>query len=297
MKIVCICEDDTIYNLIRAGLTPEHQVPLVIMPEFGGKRKKKRKLSVGQLPGKLFFHAFFKLVQRRPRKGKIDQLIHRDDVAVSTDHHSLEPTKEVRMPAQKINSKATAQLIADCEPDLMFVCGAPILKESIFSIPKHGSINFHFGYSPKYRGHHCLLWPFIHGDYENLAGTFLKIDKGIDTGKPLACVYPHIAGSDSIEAIEIEVAKMARDHIAPLMSSIPSIKEIDGPEPDKVFNINFTSYTPLVHVKYFFRVFANRLFRNKTVLRKRDFVSRTWPQDTFSQAQSKSFDRKSLTVE
>lgn len=273
MKIVCICEDQTVANFILTGLVPEHEVPLVIIPEFGdGKASSWRGQSFRQLVSKLISKAFFSFVRRRPNKEKIDQIILSQQSASAIDQPLTPATREVRIPTKKINAKSTAQLIADYEPDMMFVCGAPILKPSIFEIPKYGSINFHFGYSPKYRGHHSLIWPFIKADYKNLGGTFLKIDRGIDTGTPLVFVFPEISGADTVASLEAKIAFIAKDSIGDAIKVASTHGKIDSPKSDEVFQVKYTDYSPLTHLRYFSRLAANSIFQKRQVLREQQVI-------------------------
>lgn len=268
MKIVCICEDDTIGNFIRDGLRPDHELPLVIMPEFNASKPRKRHSGTpAKLLAKLISKVFFSFASRRPSKKILAQKVENSNKLIADNSKSVSPV-ESRIPVNKINSRSTAELIAKHEPDLMFVCGAPILEKRIFSIPKYGSVNFHFGYSPKYRGHHGLLWPYLKGDYQHIAGTFLKIDDGVDTGTPLAFVYPEVLGSDTIENIEAKVAKMARGCISPVMNSVAQgCGELQFETPEKQFQISYADYGPLVHVKYVLKQLENCLVARKSVLR------------------------------
>ncbi len=60
---------------------------------------------------------------------------------------------------------ATA-LMRSADPDLGVVYGTNILKESVFSIPRHGSINLHQGLVPFYRGGPVLFWELFNGERE-----------------------------------------------------------------------------------------------------------------------------------
>lgn len=276
MKIVCICEDDEIVNFIRAGLSPAHEVPLVIVPEFGtGKARKRRKLSIGELASKAFSKLFFTVFTRCASKKVLVRLIENYEAADANKAQPDSNPKVVRIPSRKIGSQSTAQLIAEYEPDVMFVCGAPILKQELFDLPKYGSVNFHFGYSPKYRGHHGLLWPFLQSDYENLGGTFLKIDAGVDTGTPLGFVFPEVSGSDTIETIEAKVSKMARDCISQVMSSVETDGELEFKNSPQKYSIKYLDYKPLVHLRYHLKLIKHRLFAGKAELRSQQVVLTT----------------------
>jgi methionyl-tRNA formyltransferase len=68
------------------------------------------------------------------------------------------------------------------KPDLIVVCSmSHLLKRTIFSIPKHGTINLHPSYLPAYRGPNPYLWMYYNMD---LTGgvTVHYINEGEDTG-------------------------------------------------------------------------------------------------------------------
>ena len=59
---------------------------------------------------------------------------------------------------REINRSEGVRLFEELRPDLLIVCGAPILKSQVFSIPTIGAVNLHFGVAPKYRGaEHAFL--------------------------------------------------------------------------------------------------------------------------------------------
>lgn len=67
-------------------------------------------------------------------------------------------------------------------PDLVIARCKTLLKESVFSIPRHGTFVMHPGICPEYRNAHGCFWARAAGDDENVGMTLLRIDKGVDTG-------------------------------------------------------------------------------------------------------------------
>jgi folate-dependent phosphoribosylglycinamide formyltransferase PurN len=66
-------------------------------------------------------------------------------------------------------------------PDLGLIYGGPILKSSLFEIPKLGTLGIHHGKVPAYRGNKTYFWAMYNG--EKTAGvTIQKINAGLDTG-------------------------------------------------------------------------------------------------------------------
>jgi methionyl-tRNA formyltransferase len=74
------------------------------------------------------------------------------------------------------------QWVRKLDPDIIVVYSmSQLLKENIFTIPKHGSINLHSAYLPEYRGPNPIFWMYYNVDL-NPGFTVHYIDKGEDTG-------------------------------------------------------------------------------------------------------------------
>jgi len=55
-------------------------------------------------------------------------------------------------------------VLRDLAPDLMMVDGTYVLAESVFSIPRLGTINLHCGYLPDYKGSPPAFWEIYEGE-------------------------------------------------------------------------------------------------------------------------------------
>lgn len=266
MKIACICEDGASVTCIASGLIDDHEIVLLIIPDFNtpnpnstAKSKKKSKRS---LFSRIVNRLFFSIIQRKVSPSKVEQIIaqrasgKRDLTGVCKN--------VVTIPTHQMNAQSTADLIASHEPDILFVCGAPILRENVFDIPKYGSVNFHFGYSPIYKGQHTLIWAFNRGDHKSLGGTFLKIDKGVDTGGPVMFVFPHVDHTDSLEMIEAKLALFARTHISEALQAARENKVIAVDHPpagSTEFMIRYNDYRVQHHLRYYLQLLRNKLLR------------------------------------
>jgi len=76
-------------------------------------------------------------------------------------------------------------LLRSSNSDLAVVFGTNILKESVFGIPKQGSINFHSGRVPFYRGGPPVFWELFNDENE-LGLTVHWIVKNVDAGDVIA---------------------------------------------------------------------------------------------------------------
>ena len=66
-------------------------------------------------------------------------------------------------------------------PDLGVVAGTYILKESVFGLPRMGSINIHTGKVPEYRGAAPGFWEMYNGETE-VGVTIHAVEAAVDSG-------------------------------------------------------------------------------------------------------------------
>lgn len=79
------------------------------------------------------------------------------------------------------HSEATLEKMRSANADLGVVYGTNIIKESVFSIPKLGSINLHQGLAPYYRGGPPVFWELFNGERE-VGLTVHFVASKVDTG-------------------------------------------------------------------------------------------------------------------
>ncbi len=80
------------------------------------------------------------------------------------------------------NSTDAENFIRRCNPEVVIARCKSILKESVFSIPSHGTFVMHPGICPEYRNAHGCFWALANDDLEKVGMTLLQIDRGVDTG-------------------------------------------------------------------------------------------------------------------
>ncbi len=82
----------------------------------------------------------------------------------------------------KVNSDETLTAVENAKPDVMFSAfNMRILKDQLLSIPKQGTVNYHNGPLPKYRGVNIYSWAILNGEKQH-GVTWHWVDEGIDTG-------------------------------------------------------------------------------------------------------------------
>jgi len=80
------------------------------------------------------------------------------------------------------NSAEAEAFIRRAAPDIVIARCKTLLKESVFSIPRRGTLVMHPGICPEYRNAHGCFWALASDDLGRVGMTLLRIDKGVDTG-------------------------------------------------------------------------------------------------------------------
>jgi folate-dependent phosphoribosylglycinamide formyltransferase PurN len=70
-------------------------------------------------------------------------------------------------------------------PDLGLIYGSPLLKPSLFLIPRLGTLGIHHGKLPEYRGRKTTFWQVYHGE-GSVGVTIQQVNTGADTGQIVA---------------------------------------------------------------------------------------------------------------
>ncbi len=92
--------------------------------------------------------------------------------------------KKLNVPFYKIENYHTAEsisLLREADADLGILYGTNIIKETVFSIPRLGSINIHQGLAPVYRGGPTVFWELFNAETE-VGVTVHFVAAKVDTG-------------------------------------------------------------------------------------------------------------------
>lgn len=98
------------------------------------------------------------------------------------------------------HSTESLELIKNAGADLGIVFGTNIIKESVFGIPRLGSINLHQGLAPYYRGGPPVFWELFN-DEKEVGLTVHFVATKVDTGdivlqKTVPLTYEESYGAD-----------------------------------------------------------------------------------------------------
>ena len=108
-----------------------------------------------------------------------------DLLAVLESRNELEQiAREKQIPFHLVanyHSLESIELMRGCEADLGIIYGTNIIKDSVFKIPRLGSINLHQGLAPYYRGGPPIFWELYNGETE-VGLTVHFVAAKVDTG-------------------------------------------------------------------------------------------------------------------
>ena len=104
---------------------------------------------------------------------------------VQASQNNLEKfVEKLQIPLYKVknfHSESAIKLLREANADLGILKGTNIIKESVFSIPRLGSINSHQGLAPYYRGGPVAFWELFNNEKE-IGMTVHFVAPKVDTG-------------------------------------------------------------------------------------------------------------------
>lgn len=98
-------------------------------------------------------------------------------------------------------NKKLFKLLKSKKVDYIFCFGCSIIREPLLSYFKKKFINLHLGLSPYYRGSGTNYWPGVNNEPQFFGATFMKLDKGIDTGQIIHQFRPTLSEKDNIHDV------------------------------------------------------------------------------------------------
>lgn len=146
-------------------------------PQRSLKQKIKRSI---RYDGYLATFKKFSSVIFSGKNGGADEL-----KQIQNNQNNLEKlANELKIPIYKVedyHGAETINLMRKTEADLGVLYGTNIIKESVFSIPRLGSINIHQGLAPIYRGGPTVFWELFN-DEKEIGITAHFVAAKVDTG-------------------------------------------------------------------------------------------------------------------
>ncbi|MFA4945186.1 MAG: methionyl-tRNA formyltransferase [Lentisphaeria bacterium] len=94
-----------------------------------------------------------------------------------------------------------------------------LLKEPLFTAPRHGCLNVHASLLPRHRGASPVQAAILAGDGET-GVSFMRIDRGLDTGPVWRQIRLPLRGTETADALETALGELAAAHLAECITAI-----------------------------------------------------------------------------
>jgi methionyl-tRNA formyltransferase len=151
------------------------------------KQVKQRIARCGLLRAldETIFQLIYKVLRERKENSQLLKSLPLDFIGGSACEH-------IAYLCDDIHSGRWLKFIRDIDPDIIFsVCTRTRFKQSLYDIPRFGTLVYHEGLTPEYRGLNTVAWALLNGQREFIGYTLFKVTHGIDVG-PILCqgVYP-----------------------------------------------------------------------------------------------------------
>ncbi|SMD41720.1 Methionyl-tRNA formyltransferase [Aquiflexum balticum DSM 16537] len=130
------------------------------------------------------------------------------------------PEQRIDFPQNDLRKEKGIAFLKSLKPDIIFTCAAPILKESILTIPKIACINVHYGIPPEYRGNDTLFWALMNNDSNYIGACVHYINKGVDRGNVLAKAFPSLNRNESEVSIDLKTTILVAEAAVEVLKKI-----------------------------------------------------------------------------
>ena len=107
-----------------------------------------------------------------------------------------------------IHSKKGIEIVRSLNCDILAVCGTGILRETVFDLPKIGTINLHQGEAQKYKGAPPGFWELWNNE-KQVGITIHFVDKGVDTGDIILQKLVPIFEYDRLSSIQNKLSEIS----------------------------------------------------------------------------------------
>ncbi len=132
----------------------------------------------------------------------------------------------------KLRDESLRDSLAQLGADLFVVIAFRILPETLYTLPRLGSINVHGSLLPAYRGAAPINWAIINGETETgLTSFFLK--KDVDTGDMILQEKTTIHPDDTYDSLSAKMSQMAGEFLLRSLDLIEQGSNSNVPQDDR----------------------------------------------------------------
>ncbi len=129
-------------------------------------------------------------------------------------------------------SEGAHELLGRLEPDVVVLCGTPIVPESLLSIPRICALNIHTSLLPHYHGGGSTFWPLFFQDFKKVGYTIHKAVSQVDAGPYLYQEPVPVRKGDNSETLLRRALVIAAPKTVELLSNT----KLDDPSMWKVYD-------------------------------------------------------------
>ncbi len=119
-----------------------------------------------------------------------------------------------------VNATEFLDSLRGLAPDMLVVASfGQLLKPPVLALPRHGCLNIHASLLPEYRGAAPIQAAILSGDAET-GVSFMRMDKGLDTGPVYEAHRTVISERDTADVLEEKLALLAAEHVADCIMNV-----------------------------------------------------------------------------
>jgi folate-dependent phosphoribosylglycinamide formyltransferase PurN len=174
------------------------------------------------------------------------------------------PDRVPRHEVKDLNDSGSIALLASLSPDICLVVGTRVLSDAVIRIPRRGTINWHPGILPAYRGVYCELFALYNRDYSSIGYTIHYLDTAVDAGDVIWQATIAVGPSDDFHSLRTKNAVHAAKILPDLIGAIEAGTAPRRPQAGPGRQYFMRDVVPAVKIKVILEGFLRRCRLLKT---------------------------------
>ncbi len=135
----------------------------------------------------------------------------------------------------------TLRQVAALQPDYILLLGAPVIKPEFFTLARRGTLNWHHGLSPRYRGSDCPLWAMANNEFDQVGFTIHFVSEVVDGGRIILQRPVPVRKDLDFSAAVADIARQGLDGFREVVGRILAGHTLDSQPQEK----GGTHYPPI----------------------------------------------------
>ena len=131
------------------------------------------------------------------------------------------------------NGEEAINQVAKIGPDYILLLGAPVIKPPLFKLSRQGTLNWHHGLSPRYRGSDCVLWAMANNEFDQIGFTIHYVSEVVDGGKIILQGKVSVRKDAGFSEAVADVARHGLDGFLEVVGRILAKQEMDAKAQEK----------------------------------------------------------------